>query len=200
MTQVCNTCAHKDRKRIDKELIQGISITVLSRRYGISTDSLYRHRESHIGAAALDAGSRALKSHGLAVLDQLADLSEKTNEILDSALKDGHRSMGLKAVVQCRGNLELISKIEFHILQQQQVMLESRQNHTPEHEYLNDAWRRNFAKLPKAEQQTFSRILTKCFCNTNPNRKEEDPGYDDIEPIEEIPAPRKMRRKPKPAQ
>jgi hypothetical protein len=44
----CNCCSHRERPAIDLAIARGVSVSALSRRYDMSTDSLYRHAKNHL--------------------------------------------------------------------------------------------------------------------------------------------------------
>ena len=44
----CTICSHREASNIDLALSRGVSVTALSRRYKVSTDSLYRHSNNHL--------------------------------------------------------------------------------------------------------------------------------------------------------
>jgi transposase-like protein len=44
----CTACRHREHAAIDLALSRGVAVSALARRYGISTDILYRHRKAHI--------------------------------------------------------------------------------------------------------------------------------------------------------
>jgi hypothetical protein len=44
----CNVCTHADLALINSALVAGVSVTALAGKYGVSTDSIYRHQRNHI--------------------------------------------------------------------------------------------------------------------------------------------------------
>jgi hypothetical protein len=44
----CNCCSHRERPAIDLAIARDVSVSALSRRYDMSTDSLYRHAKNHL--------------------------------------------------------------------------------------------------------------------------------------------------------
>jgi hypothetical protein len=44
--RACVTCSHIDRDEIERGIVSGVSLAEISRRYGISEDSLYHHRDN----------------------------------------------------------------------------------------------------------------------------------------------------------
>ena len=48
MPRPCATCTHAKRREIDHKLILGVTLSVVSREYGIPHNSLSRHRSNHV--------------------------------------------------------------------------------------------------------------------------------------------------------
>ena len=125
MTQVhhakCRCCQLpiNERKILDRELLRGAPITTLSQRFGVSRDSLYRHKSNHIGAAAALAVRKAAENHGVAVMDELDSLVERTKRILDQAEQKGQSKNALSAIQQLRNNLTLVAQVQNEIYKQQ---------------------------------------------------------------------------------
>jgi hypothetical protein len=46
----CHVCKHRERAAIDLALARGVSPGALARRYGVGSDSLYRHSRNHLAA------------------------------------------------------------------------------------------------------------------------------------------------------
>jgi hypothetical protein len=44
----CLVCSHREAANINLALARGVTVTALSRRYKVSTDSLYRHSSNHL--------------------------------------------------------------------------------------------------------------------------------------------------------
>lgn len=48
MSRPCTVCAHPDKRKIDKALVAGQSLTHLASVYGITVSALFRHRKQHL--------------------------------------------------------------------------------------------------------------------------------------------------------
>jgi hypothetical protein len=68
---VCGCCVHKRRRDIEIGLVCKVPLKVLSQRYDLSQDSLYRHRAHHLSAQMRMAVITSMKPTGLD-LEQLA--------------------------------------------------------------------------------------------------------------------------------
>ena len=72
MSQRCRVCHHPERGQIDVALARGCSSLEISRRYGMSSGSVLRHRKSgHIPPAIIDAFPRQRSHLSVEALTQL---------------------------------------------------------------------------------------------------------------------------------
>lgn len=120
--QKCTVCKHRERAAIDLALARGVSVTALSRRYKVSTDSLYRHSNNHLPPqlrAKLIAGpslegvdldalreteSQSLLAHLIALRNRLFASLDVAEEYRDGA-------MVTRTTAQLHTNLELTAKL-----------------------------------------------------------------------------------------
>jgi transposase-like protein len=117
----CTACRHRERAAIDLALARGVAVSALVRRYGISTDILYRHRKSHIPPqlkAKLLAGpdcdidlSRLRESESQSLLANLVALRHRLFAALDVAEEAGDGFMFTRVSTQLHTNLELTGKL-----------------------------------------------------------------------------------------
>ncbi|HEX7600839.1 MAG TPA: hypothetical protein VF316_04505 [Polyangiaceae bacterium] len=109
----CSVCADPRRPEIDKALVAGDSMRVISRHFApLSHDAIRRHRP-HIARALVEAGERKGERREDALLRQIQDLQGRTLAILTGAEKDGRRGRGLAlgAVRQIRENILAEAKL-----------------------------------------------------------------------------------------
>jgi transposase-like protein len=119
--KLCSVCAHRERAGIDLALARGVSVSALSRRYDVSTDSLYRHRKTHLTAqlrAKLIAGpdieidlDRLRESESQSLLANLVALRHRLFASLDVAEECGDSNMVCRVTGQIHQNLELTGKL-----------------------------------------------------------------------------------------
>ena len=119
MTQSCRVCSHPDRKSIDRQILSSGNLSELSRKLGISYDSLWRHKRDHIGGAAAAGVRKSTENHGVRLLEDLDDLVITARRILREAEADGHRVTSLKAVKEVRSSILAIAQISHAIWEQQ---------------------------------------------------------------------------------
>lgn len=102
----CQVCSHKDRKTIDEDLVQGgDSLSVLAQRYGVSRDSLWRHKTSHLAPALVEAHRLSELERGRDLLGQMAHLTSRTLRVLEAAEKAKDLRASLAAIEACRRNM-----------------------------------------------------------------------------------------------
>jgi len=124
MGRVCLVCnlSEEDRREVDRQLVQGKSITTLAQRYNLSRDVLYRHKKGHIGVGVAGGVAKSLKNHGVNLMQELDTLMTDTRNILQDARDKNHNNLALKAIQQFRGNLTLVAAIQAEIHKQQMLL------------------------------------------------------------------------------
>lgn len=112
MPQVCKICTHANHSEINDLLMRGeASLSALARRFGISGDSLSRHRANHLVKAVVPFPELQDVTRNGDLVEQVQDLQRKTLEILKQAEQVGNQRTMLLAVEQSRRNLELQAKL-----------------------------------------------------------------------------------------
>jgi DNA-binding transcriptional ArsR family regulator len=91
MGEGCRTCASPQREEIDRELVRGeFSFRVLAERFGVTKDTLYRHKSDHLTPAMVKVirQERAMESARGAVTlteERLESLLARADRLLDKA-------------------------------------------------------------------------------------------------------------------
>lgn len=202
MTQVCRVCSHKDRKKIDREIVDGANIAGLSKKYGISTNSLYRHKQEHIGGNLARRAASSLENHHQALLDRLVNMLAKAEAVVESAERDGHRGLTLKGIETMNKVLPNLARtIAIMFPQELQSMTEAELAEFKE-------WKANkdrpvdplaLDKLTSAERRMVESLARKKLAETDMALYSKDQVID-IEPVEEVPevpVVKRMRRRKK---
>lgn len=126
----CMTCKHPERGRIDFLLATGgASLMALGVKFGLSKDSLHRHKREHISAeytAAVRLGPlqdmeelQALcAKHGTGVIDALQALNAGVTSRWLVALESGSDEMLVSLTGQIRKNLEPMAKLTHELMPQ----------------------------------------------------------------------------------
>ena len=112
MPQACKICTHRKHSEISDVLMRGEeSLSALARRFGVSEDSLSRHRANHLVKAVVPVPEPQEAKRDGDLVGQVQDLQRKTLEILEQAEQVGNQRTMLLAVEQSRRNLELQAKL-----------------------------------------------------------------------------------------
>src|SRR5262245_11860113 len=119
--RACKCCQHRERAAIDLALARGVSTAAVGKRYGISTDSVYRHRRNHlppqlraklIAGPDLDIDLDKLKeAESQSLLANLVALRHRLFASLDVAEECGDSNMVCRVTAQIHQNPELTGKL-----------------------------------------------------------------------------------------
>lgn len=108
----CRVCMHPDLEDIDAALTTGMSDTNAERRWGVSHDSIRRHRLNHLTAELRKASlQRRTERSGRSALERLEDLYGRTERLLDELQTAGATGQLLKALKETRDTLQVIARI-----------------------------------------------------------------------------------------
>lgn len=121
--RACHTCEHERRPEIELRLANGAPVRVVAAKYGVSKDSLYRHRQLHMpaelvtqlqatGRRANPADLQELKrteSEGL--LQNLVHERARQQRIADKAEAIDDFANATRASVAALKSSELIAKL-----------------------------------------------------------------------------------------
>jgi len=104
----CTVCQHREHAAIDLAIARRVSVTALAKRYGVSTDSIYRHKQKHMPPtvmARLLAGpdtdidlDRLRETESQSLLANLVGLRHRLFASLDVAEEAGDSAMVAKEV------------------------------------------------------------------------------------------------------
>jgi transposase-like protein len=121
----CQACCHRERAALDLALVRHVAVSALARRYGVSSDILYRHRKHHIAPqlrARLLAGpdldidldklreteSQSLLSHLVALRRRLfaaLDLAEESTDLYGITRISSQLHVNLETTARLLGDL-----------------------------------------------------------------------------------------------
>jgi hypothetical protein len=119
--RLCNCCHHRERAGIDLALARGVSVRALARRYGLSIDSLFRHRKAHLSPqlrASLIAGpdldidlDKLRETESQSLLANLVNLRGRLFSSLDVAEECRDGTMLARIAGQLHNNLEITARL-----------------------------------------------------------------------------------------
>ena len=114
----CSVCSHPAHRTINNEILAGEStIADLSRTYGLSRQSLMRHRDKHIPAQVAEAVKRDQASgktpeqHEASLMDQVKDLHKKALGLMAAAYNQRDLRTALAGVGAATKLLELQGRL-----------------------------------------------------------------------------------------
>ena len=117
----CNVCSHREHAAIDLALARGVSPSAISRRYDVSTDSLWRHSKNHMPPqlrARLIAGpdasidfDRLRETEIQSLLANLVALRHRLFASLDVAEEAGDSAMVARVTHQLHENLQITGRL-----------------------------------------------------------------------------------------
>jgi transposase-like protein len=117
----CSCCKHRENTSIDLGLSRGVSVLALSRRYGVTTDSLYRHRKLHLSPqlrAKLLQGpdteidlDKLRETESQSLLANLVALRRRLFASFDYAEEMGDTHLLTRVSSQIHTNLEITGKL-----------------------------------------------------------------------------------------
>lgn len=116
----CTVCEHEKAAEINRALLAGGSLRDIARRFAVSKDALFRHRQ-HLPAELVKAQEAKEIAQADNLLGQLKDLQRRTLSILQAAEQDNDHATALKAIREARGNLELLAKLLGELAERQVI-------------------------------------------------------------------------------
>jgi hypothetical protein len=130
MPRLCSICYSIDRLAIDRELSAGGAIATIAAVYGVSPDSLRRHRSNHLLPGARDRLAEDSELKDVDVLAEVRGLYRQMQRYLERA-EEADSWPAVRAFhAEARRDLELLAKLvgdlDMSDLQQRIEQLEER--------------------------------------------------------------------------
>lgn len=107
----CKVCSHPDRAAIEAAITGGLSNTQAGIRWGMSKDSVRRHKDAHLSPALRAVAAGRESAGAVKALDRLEALYAKASRVLDAAEAEGKASLSLAAIRELRGIVELLARV-----------------------------------------------------------------------------------------
>ncbi len=118
MPMTCTICRHKEREEIEQDLIKGVSLRNIAKRYNVGYSAVNRHKE-HIPAHLAQAAKGQEKERARDLLQEVEELQQTTYNLLKKAEAAGDLRTALYGASQARGNMELLCKMVAYLREQQ---------------------------------------------------------------------------------
>lgn len=88
----------------------GVTLRDAARRFGLSKDSVSRHK-AHVSQALATVVAEREQAGARSALDRLEDLYDRASRVLDAAESEGKATLTLQAVKELRGIVETLAKV-----------------------------------------------------------------------------------------
>ena len=112
VARTCTTCAHPERRAIDRELATGHLVNRrIAARTGLAESSVRRHAANHLPARLVAAAEAEDVAHAIDVVGQLRAINAATLAVLAVARARGDGELALKAVDRVQRQIELQAKL-----------------------------------------------------------------------------------------
>jgi hypothetical protein len=109
--KTCLACLHDDREAIDASLLQGTPLRALGRRFGLSKDSLHRHRrDGHIAGSLKVLHGEKVEARARSLLDRIEEVVGRVERVADSAEEAGKPALVLQAAKELRESIRLLGQ------------------------------------------------------------------------------------------
>lgn len=110
-TEQCKVCAHPDRAEIEAAIVGGLSNVQAGKRWGVSKDSIRRHKDGHLSPALRAVAAGRETAGAVKALDRLEALYAQASSVLEAANSEGKASLSLAAIKELRGIVELLARL-----------------------------------------------------------------------------------------
>ncbi|MDD4274269.1 MAG: hypothetical protein PHG14_11145 [Desulfobacter postgatei] len=163
MANICVCCNHPKRLQIDRDIIQGVSNSVIAKKYGLANPDLVgRHAKSHLSKQLVTAWHQKDLDESRDLLGEIDKLVERTKTILDKAEKQNQLKTALAGIRELRGSYELMSRIAFSLHQAKEKDIELARIESGEHEYQQEQdFKEKLKVLSMPELSLFNALLDK---------------------------------------
>lgn len=108
--RVCVTCSHAEREIIEQSIMTGASIAELSRRYGISEDSLFHHKANCIPKRLAEAQADADLFSTNTIMQRLEYIQRETM-LMYAASKGTDNALALKCLARAETQLNTAIRV-----------------------------------------------------------------------------------------
>lgn len=115
MPMTCSVCNSPNKVAINTALLgagQLGSLRDIAKRYGVGVASVHRHLHNCLPDVRRDIREVTAKAEAKSILQQMAELHQRTLALLDKAEASNDLNVALRAVREARGNLELLGRLD----------------------------------------------------------------------------------------
>jgi hypothetical protein len=112
--KVCSICNHSDRSAIDKAMVDGASLRVVSGQFAVSRSAVDRHRK-HLAPALTMAKQAERVTESTSLLSRVERIVSRCESIAEAATRERDWLPAIAASRELRGCLELLGKLSGEI-------------------------------------------------------------------------------------
>jgi hypothetical protein len=136
MGNICVCCNHPKRLQIDRDVIQGLSNSVIAKKYGLANpDLVARHAKSHLSKQLVTAWEAKELDESMDLLGSIDKMLRRCERIFKRSYKQEKDLVALKALGEQRQTFQLLSNISFQLHQARLAELEIAQREDGTHEF-----------------------------------------------------------------
>ena len=119
MAQKCRVCelGATTVQQIEKDFIDGMSISALSKKYHVAYFSLDYHTKHHLPNKLVTAADRKFAEHGFDLMERVDKLLSRVEKIFRRNYRKGTDVIAIKALSEERNTLELLAQVSFALHQ-----------------------------------------------------------------------------------
>jgi hypothetical protein len=154
MAPKCTICHHSQREAIERAILAGVPIRIISDQYGISLGAINRHKEGHMVetlAKARDNQMIVEESRGTDLLAVTMNLLQESQDITSEARGAGDLKTALMGIGKTADIINLLVRVAAEMKAMQQE--ESKGEETTPYD---------FSLLSDDELLTMTRLMSKC--------------------------------------
>lgn len=152
MSKKCSICEHEQLEQINMELMSGVSLRTVAKKFNVSHSALHRHKCEHIPHTEETPSALPVVS-----IEKVAELERRANVLYLDAMHNDDRLNAIRALKEYREIVSLYAKLTGELTKQTQIV----HNHlhiSPEWISLRQTMLSALAPFPEARAALISAI------------------------------------------
>ena len=110
MAKHCSVCTHEQNEAINLEMLKGVPVRSIGKKYGISPSALQRHKD-HIPRQLVVSKEAQEVAEASSVMQRLFELDSRVDEIFLQATSNEDPKLALRALKELREVTSIIAKL-----------------------------------------------------------------------------------------
>jgi hypothetical protein len=159
----CKICNHPNRLEIDREVVKGLSLAAIARKFDVNYNGLSNHANNHIARQLAQVWEKRALEEKTNMLERIEQIVDRAEDIFNRNYKAKKDSLALKALDSQRNTFDLLLKISTALHQAKLVELEIKRQESgiAEAESKNAITAENLKVLNPTEQNLLKQLLLK---------------------------------------